>query len=107
MLRDVRGYTVFRIAGELQGLGVLSSDRTSAIGAALVAFSAHTSLGAMQLTSRLTSLAAEVFFVASANVLVQSAVSGEDAGAQQIMRAGIVCVLTYALQTVLTDGTAT
>ena len=106
MLRDVRGYTVFRIAGELQGLGVLSSDRTSAIGAALVAFSAHTSLGAMQLTSRLTSLAAEVFFVASANVLVQSAVSGEDAGAQQITRAGLVCVLTYALQTVLTDGTA-
>jgi hypothetical protein len=39
---------VYRIAGELQGMGVLSSDRVSAVGAALLAFCAHTSLGAMQ-----------------------------------------------------------
>jgi hypothetical protein len=77
LMRDVRGYTVFRIAGELQGLGVLSSDSASALGAALLAFCAHTGLGALQLHSRVTSSAAEVFFVASVNVLVQSATSGQ------------------------------
>jgi len=103
MLRDVRGYTVFRIAGELQGLGVLSRDRASAVGAALLAFCAHTSLGALQLRSRVASSVAEVFLVASANVLVQSATSGEAAVAQQLLRAGLVCVLTYAVQAALTD----
>lgn len=106
LLRDVRGYTVYRIAGELQGMGVLSSDRASAVGAALLAFCAHTSLGAMKLHSRLTSSAAEVFFVASANVLVQSATSGEAMVAQQLLRAGLVCVLTYAVQAALTDKPA-
>jgi len=103
MLRDVRGYTVFRIAGELQGLGVLSSDRTSALAAALVAFCAHTGLG--RLGSRVTTIAAEVFFVASANVFVQSVQNGAEAGAQQVLRAGLVCVLTYALQAVLNNQT--
>lgn len=104
LMRDVRGYTVFRIAGELQGLGVLSSDSASALGAALLAFCAHTGLGALQLHSRVTSSAAEVFFVASVNVLVQSATSGEAGVAQQLLRAGLVCVLAYAVQKELARG---
>jgi hypothetical protein len=45
LMQDVRGYTVYRIAGELQGLGVLSSDGTTVLAAALLAFCAHTGLG--------------------------------------------------------------
>jgi hypothetical protein len=73
LMQDVRGYIVYRIAGELQGLGVLSSDGTTVLAAALLAFCAHTGLGALQLRSGLASSAAEVCFVASANVLVASA----------------------------------
>jgi hypothetical protein len=82
LMQDVRGYIVYRIAGELQGLGVLSSDGTTVLAAALLAFCAHTGLGALQLRSGLASSAAEVCFVASANVLVASATSGE-AGARR------------------------
>jgi hypothetical protein len=67
---------------------VLSSDGASALGAELLAFCAHTGLDALQLRSRVTSSAAEVFFVASVNVLVQSATSGEAGVAQQLLRAG-------------------
>ena len=45
LMQDVRGYIVYRIAGELQGLGVLSSDGTTVLAAALLAFCAHTGLG--------------------------------------------------------------
>lgn len=95
LLRDVRGYIVYRIAGELQGLGVLSADGAIALGAALLAFCAHTGLGALKMRSAVSSSAAEVFFVASVNVLVQSATSGRARPAQQLLNAGLVCVLAY------------
>ena len=41
LMRDVRGYMVYRIAGELQSLGVLSMDGTSALGAAGCVLRAH------------------------------------------------------------------
>ena len=37
LMRDVRGYLLYRIAGELQELGVLSMDGSSALSAALLA----------------------------------------------------------------------
>ena len=101
LMQDVRGYIVYRIAGELQGLGVLSSDGTTVLAAALLAFCAHTGLGALQLRSRLASSAAEVCFVASANVLVASATSGEAGMARQLLSAGLVSVLAYQVHAVL------
>ena len=104
LLRDVRGYIVYRIAGELQGLGVLSQDAASALGAAAVLFCAHTGLGALSMRSRATSSAVEVFFVASVNVLVQGATSGKTGPALQVLNAGLVCVLAYQTQRALGRG---
>jgi hypothetical protein len=101
LMQDVRGYIVYRIAGELQGLGVLSSDGTTVLAAALLAFCAHTGLGALQLRSGLASSAAEVCFVASANVLVASATSGEAGMARQLLSAGLVSVLAYQVHALL------
>jgi len=104
LLRDVRGYIVYRIAGELQGLGVLSQDAASALGAAFVMFCAHTGLGALSMRSLATSSAVEVFFVASVNVLVQGATSGKTGAALQVLNAGLVCVLAYQTQRALGRG---
>jgi len=104
LLRDVRGYIVYRIAGELQGLGVLSQDAASALGAAAVLFCAHTGLGALSMRSLATSSAVEVFFVASVNVLVQGATSGKTGAALQVLNAGLVCVLAYQTQRALGRG---
>lgn len=101
LLRDVRGYTVFRIASELQRLGVLSTDQTSSLCTALLAFCAHTSMGMLQLHSTVTSSAAEVFFVACTNVLVESASTG--GGVVQLAHVGIVCIIAYAAQALLAE----
>jgi hypothetical protein len=99
LMRDVRGYTVFRVTGELQGLGVLIGDGASALGAVVLAFYANTGLGTLQLHSRVTSRTVEVFFVASVNVLrVQITTSGEEGVVQQQLGEGLVCVLAYAVQ---------
>jgi hypothetical protein len=104
LMRDVRGYTVFRIAGELQRLGVLSSDGASAFGAVIVAFGVHTGLNVMRLRSRATSSAADIFLVACTNALLQSASSG--GGPAQLMRVGVVCVLAYEGQAALARSAA-
>jgi hypothetical protein len=103
LFREVRGFTIFRIASELQRLGVLSSDRVSALATALLAFCAHTGMGMLRLHSTVTSSAAEVFFVACTNVIVQSASSG--GGAVQLARVGVVCIVAYAAQAALAGGT--
>ena len=100
LMRDVRGYIVYRIAGELQGLGVLSMDGASALGTALLAFCGHTGLRVLKLHSRATSSAAEVFFVACINVIVQSASRSDDA-VLQLLLVGVVGVAAYQVQALL------
>jgi hypothetical protein len=99
LMQDVRGYTVFRIAAELQRMGVLSSDAASAVGAALLFFCVHSSLGVLHLQSRATSSFAEVLFVACTNVILQGTSGG--AGAAQLTLVCVACVFAYEVQATL------
>ena len=99
LMQDLRGFTVFRIAAELQRIGVLSSDTASAAGAAIIVFCVHSSLGVLQLQSRATAGFAEVLFVACTNVILQTASFGTDAA--QVTLICIICVLLYEFQAAL------
>ena len=102
LMRDVRGYLLYRVAGELQVLGVLSIDGTSALAAALLVFCAHTAVQKMVLSSRLSSALADVFLIACVNVITQNAsASGSADAAQQLTRVGMVCILTYKVNALL------
>ena len=102
LMRDVRGYLLYRVAGELQQLGVLSTDGTSALAAALLVFGAHTGMQKMVLSSRLSSALADVFLIACVNVITQNAsASGSADAAQQLTRVGVVCILTYKVNALL------
>jgi hypothetical protein len=102
LMRDVRGYLLYRVAGELQQLGVLSIDGTSALSAALLVFCAHTAVQKMVLYSRLSSALADVFLIACVNVITQNAsASGSADAAQQLTRVGVVCILTYKVNALL------
>jgi hypothetical protein len=102
LMRDVRGYLLYRIAGELQELGVLSMDGSSALSAALLAFCAHTAMQKMALYSRLGSALTDVLLIACVNVVTQNASSGAGAdAAQQFTRVGVVCILTYKVNALL------
>ena len=102
LMRDVRGYLLYRVAGELQQLGVLSIDGTSALAAALLVFCAHTAVQKMVLYSRLSSALADVFLIACVNVITQNAsASGSADAAQQLTRVGVVCILTYKVNALL------
>ena len=102
LMRDVRGYLLYRIAGELQELGVLSMDGSSALSAALLAFCAHTAMQKMALYSRLGSALTDMLLIACVNVVTQNASSGAGAdAAQQFTRVGVVCILTYKVNALL------
>jgi hypothetical protein len=102
LMRDVRGYLLYRVAGELQQLRVLSIDGTSALAAALLVFCAHTAVQKMVLYSRLSSALADVFLIACVNVITQNAsASGSADAAQQLTRVGMVCILTYKVNALL------
>jgi hypothetical protein len=108
LMRDVRGYLLYRVAGELQQLGVLSTDGTSALAAALLVFCAHTGMQKMVVGkgcySRLSSALADVFLIACVNVITQNAsASGSADAAQQLTRVGVVCILTYKVNTLLME----
>ena len=107
LMRDVRGYLLYRVAGELQQLGVLSTDGTSALAAALLVFCAHTGMQKMVVGkgcySRLSSALADVFLIACVNVITQNASAGSADAAQQLMRVGVVCILTYKVNALLVE----
>jgi len=100
LMQDVRGFTIFRIAAELQRMGLLSVDAGSSVLAALLVFCVHTSLSVLDLQSRAIASFSEVMFVACTNVILQNASVGE--GAPQLTLVCIVCVCVYEVQTALT-----
>ena len=102
LMRDVRGYLVYRVAGELQELGVLSMDGSSALAAELLVFCAHTAMQKMVLYLRLSSALTDVLLIECVNVVTQNASMGENADeAQQFTRIWVVCILTYQVNTLL------
>ena len=107
LMRDVRGYLLYRVARELQQLGVLSTDGTSALAAALLVFCAHTGMQKMVVGkgcySRLSSALADVFLIACVNVITQNASAGSADAAQQLTRVGVVCILTYKVNALLVE----
>jgi len=100
LMQDVRGFTIFRIAAELQRMGLLSVDAGSSVLAALLVFCVHSSLSVLNLQSRAIASFSEVMFVACTNVILQNASVGE--GAPQLTLVCIVCVCVYEVQTALT-----
>ncbi len=104
LMRDVRGYLLYRVAAELQQLGVLSIDGTNAFAAALLVFCAHKAMQKMVLYSCLSSAVADVFLIACVNVITQNAsASGSADAAQQLSRVGVVCILTYKVNALLME----
>lgn len=101
-IQDVRGFTVFRVAAELQRIGLLSSDKASSVGSALLVFFLHSGLGMLQLHSRIAASFAEVLFVAGTNVILQSTASSADT--IQLTLVCMVCVVAYQLQAALRLG---
>lgn len=99
VLQDLRGFTIFRIAAELQRIGLLSSDAASASAGAMIVLGIHIALGAMQLNSRITSSFAEVFLVAGTSVIVQGASVGD--GSAQFTLVCVICILVYQIQAAL------
>jgi hypothetical protein len=102
LMRDVRGYLLYHVAAELQELGVLSMDGSSALAAALLAFCAHTAMQKMVLYSRLSSALTDVLLIVCVNVVTQNANMSESADeVQQFTRVGAVCILTYKVNALL------
>jgi hypothetical protein len=100
-LRDVRSYTVFRVAGELQRLGMLSSDSTGCLAGALLVLCTRSVLSVLRLRARVLDSLSQIVFVSCVNVLVQDVTTdSQDYEPEiRILRSSFLFVLAHGLQT--------
>lgn len=109
-LRDVRGYTVFRVAGELQRLGALAIDSTSSLAAAMLILCARSVLRILRVHSRVVDSVSEIVFVACVNVLLADVTADSldprDYDAElRVVRVGFVSILAHGVHALLVRQT--
>jgi len=107
-LRDVRGYTVYRVAGALQRLGALSVDSTSSLAAATLVLCARSVLRLLRAHSRVVDSVSEIVFVACVNVLLADVTTDSldprDYDAElRVVRVGFVSILAHSALLVLRE----
>ncbi len=105
VLRDVRGYTVFRVAGALQRLasldgGAAGDGGASSFAAALLVLCSRSVLRILRVRSRVVDSFSEIFFVACVNVLLQDVGSSPQEDVR-LLRVALVCVLAYQMNALL------
>jgi hypothetical protein len=106
VLRDVRGYTVYRVAGAMQSLASLSGGAAidgsaSSLAAALLLLCTRSVLRILRVHSRVVDSFSEIFFVACVNVLLQDVASSPQEDVR-LLRVSLVCVLAYQINALLT-----
>jgi hypothetical protein len=105
-LRDVRGYTVFRVAGALQLLGALATDSTGSLAAAMLVLCARTVLRILRVHSRVLDSVSDIVFVACVNVLLADVTSDSrdprDYDAELlVLRVAVVSILAHGVHALL------
>lgn len=111
-LRDVRSYTVFRVAGQLQRLRMLSTDSTGSLAAAMEILCARGVLRVLRLHSLVVDSVSQIVFVACVNVVLQDATAdsqdARDADPElRVLRMCFVSVLAHAVHALLVPRTKT
>lgn len=99
VFKDVRGYTVFRIAGEVQRMQALSMDASSSLAVCLHVFCVRNVLRILRVSSRVADSVSEIVLVVCINVLIQSFTGGAhttDLNPElRFLRVSFFCIVSY------------
>jgi hypothetical protein len=105
VLKDVRSYTVWRVAGQLQRLSMLFTDSTSSLAAAVMVHCARGLMNILCVHTRVVDSLSEIVSMACINVLVQNASDvSEDLQNDtevQVLRVFLLCMFCHWVQTLL------